>query len=159
MKIRKSQAIRSPYISVSSSSSGKRSERINSTVKWEKVMKKALVWRLQTAQKSHSENANEVHIVNYHWASPPPCQGTGSQSLSRWVCWPTHHKPWVNTREFTGAHRAGDDKSLGLGDAERKRDLYILFSAHGAVVARTVCSFTLSLLQQLHGLPMHQAKT
>lgn len=95
-------------------------------------MKKALVWCLQTAQKSHSENANEVHIVNYHWARPPPCQGAGSQSLSRWVCWPSHHKPWVNTREFTGAHKAGDDKSLGLCDAERKRDLYILFSPHGA---------------------------
>lgn len=24
----------------------------------------------QTARKSHGESANEVHIVNYHWASP-----------------------------------------------------------------------------------------
>lgn len=93
-------------------------------------MKKALVW--QTAQKSHGENANEVHIVNYHWGSPLPRQVAGSQSLSRWVCWPSHHKPWLNTREFTGAHRASDDKRLGLGDGKRKRDLYILFSPHGA---------------------------
>lgn len=43
-------------------------------------MKKALVWHLQTAWKRHGESANEVDIVNYHWASSPPCQGAGSQS-------------------------------------------------------------------------------
>lgn len=94
-------------------------------------MKKALVWHLQTTQKHHGDSANEVHMVNCHWASPPPCQGAGSQSLSRWVCWPSHHKPWLNTREFTGAHKAGDEKRLELGDGKRKRDLYLLFSPHG----------------------------
>lgn len=86
-----------------------------------------------------------MHIAIYHWASPPPYQGAASQNLSRWVCWPSHHKPWLNTREFTGTHRTGDDKRLGLGDG--KRDLYILFSPHGAVFATTAPQ-----------LPMHQAK-